>query len=84
MKRTLKFLFLTIEINLLLWLALMGGAHASGSMPGGADWWECKVPANRMLLFVGVGFAVIVQHWAYYAVYLRAKKFESALDTTPS
>ena len=52
----MKALFFAIEINLLLWLAAVGmSLHGDGSI------W--------ILLLIGAGFAAIVQHWAYYALY---------------
>jgi hypothetical protein len=64
MKGTLKALFLTVEINLILWLAAFGMVMASGK----------DVGALKTLIIVGVVFAAIVQHWAYYAAYKRAKQ----------
>ena len=64
MKGTLRKLFLTVEINLILWIAALG-------MIMGAD---KDASALKPLLIVGVSFAAIVQHWAYYAAYKRAKQ----------
>lgn len=83
MKRKLKAMFLVVEFNLLFWLALMGGALAPGHASETSSWWEIKVPVNRMLLFVGVGFAAIMQHWAYHAVYREAQRLDSGPETTP-
>ncbi|UCE60729.1 MAG: hypothetical protein JSU63_03055 [Phycisphaerales bacterium] len=65
MKRTLRILFLAVEINLLLWLAVFGMLQAPGAA-GSA--------LIKQLVVAGVAFAAIVQHWAYYAVYKRAKQ----------
>ena len=64
MKGTLKALFMTVEINLCLWLAAFGVMMASDKDAG----------ALKTLIIVGVAFAAIVQHWAYYAAYKRAKQ----------
>ncbi len=64
MKRLLRKLFLTVEVNLMLWLAALGTVMASDEDAG----------ALKPVLIVGLAFAAIVQHWAYYAVYKRAKQ----------
>jgi hypothetical protein len=66
MRRTLRFLYLAIEINVILWLAVTGAAFG-----GGASRSEITTVA-----WIGTGFAVIIQHWAYYAVYKKAKQME--------
>ncbi len=63
MRRSLKLLFFAIEVNLLLWLAAAGTA-----------WSEPVGRAAVMPIIVGTAFAAIVQHWAYYAVYRKAKQ----------
>ena len=64
MKGTLKKLFLTVEINLILWLAALGMVMASDQDATGL----------KVHIVFGVAFAAIVQHWAYYAAYKRAKQ----------
>ena len=64
MKGTLKKLFMTVEINLILWIAALGTFMASDEDAG----------ALKPVLIVGLAFAAIVQHWAYYAAYKRAKQ----------
>ena len=67
MKSGSKCLFLTIEINLLLWLAVGGMVLAS----------DQEIPELRIMVLLGAAFAAIFQHWAYYAVYKRAAKSET-------
>ena len=64
MKGTLKKLFMTVEINLILWLVAFGMVMASDN----------DTRALKTLIVVGVAFTAIVQHWAYYAVYKQAKQ----------
>ena len=66
LKRTLRIMFLVVEINLLLWLAMVGVT---------LHFVEPTKPA-AIMAFAGIAFAVIVQHWAYYAVYEQAKQLE--------
>ncbi len=75
MKRTLRVMFLTVEINLLLWLVVAGAALARGHVSG-ESWLDIAVPVNRLLIFIGLGFSMIIQHWAYYAVYRKARELE--------
>ncbi|HNQ21891.1 MAG TPA: hypothetical protein PKK06_02240 [Phycisphaerae bacterium] len=64
MRRTLRLMFLAVEVNLILWI--MAWALSTPKD-------ESFVSASTMAL-VGLGFAAIVQHWAYYAVYKKAKQ----------
>ena len=64
MKGALKKLFITVEINLILWLGAAGMVMGS----------EEDVRVLKTWIIVGVAFAAIVQHWAYYAAYKRAKQ----------
>ncbi|MBN1491009.1 MAG: hypothetical protein JXA69_13920 [Phycisphaerae bacterium] len=73
MKRTLRTVFVVIEINLLLWLAVCGMAWAN-TEESGASWWHGTVQVDATLLLVGVGFAAIAQHWAYYALCREVNK----------
>ena len=77
MRRTLKFMFFAVEVNLVLWLVLAGAAMRDqlGAEPA------VKMADIRWVAYVGVGFAIIVQHWAYYALYLRARELDSAQTT---
>jgi len=73
MKRKLRAMFLVIEINLLLWLAVCGMAWAN-TANSGASWWHGAVQVNATVLHVGLGFAAVVQHWAYYAIRREADR----------
>ena len=64
MKGTLKRLFVTVEINLILWLIALGMVMAPDE----------NADALKALIVVGIVFAAIAQHWAYYAAYKRAKQ----------
>jgi len=64
--KQLKGLFATIEINLLIWLAVCGAIWRSPS-------------ADDHIKFVAVGgmiIAAVMQHWAYYNLYRRTKEIE--------
>jgi hypothetical protein len=75
MQRTLRRLFLTIEINLLLWLVLFGqGAPAKISSE--TSFWQGEVSVSRSLIMAGFAFSLIAHHWAYYAVYRKAKAMQ--------
>lgn len=63
MKQTLRKMFLVVEINLILWLAIFGMAF---------DSYESMRSVTKLAL-VGLVFAAVAQHWAYYAVYKKAK-----------
>jgi len=71
MRRLLKLTFLTVEVNLLLWLAMAGVTLRHNATPGGAAHSAVDL---RWLAFIGVAFAAVVQHWAYYALYRRARE----------
>jgi hypothetical protein len=64
MKGTLRYLFFAIEVNLVLWLCALG-IVLSG---------EAEVGLLKTLIIVGAAVSAVVQHWAYYAVYKRAKE----------
>ncbi len=51
-------LFLSIEINLILWLAVVGALFAEASEASHA----------RTIALVGCGVAAVIQHWAYYNI----------------
>jgi len=61
--RQLKGLFYTIEVNLVLWIAVAWTV------------WESSAQRSAKLATVG-GFiiAALLQHWAYYNLYKRAKQ----------
>lgn len=62
--RQLKGLFWAIEINLLIWMA------ASGWI-----WWTPAVPRHiKYIVTAGLIVAALLQHWAYYNLYKRAKE----------
>ena len=63
MERTLKKMFVAIEVNLLLWLAVFGATLGNDAQPGA-----------KPLVIVGLVFSAVVQHWAYYACYKKAKE----------
>ena len=77
MRRKLKFMFFVIEVDLVLWLVLASAALAGqlGREP------VAMLADVRWIAYTGVGFAIIVQHWAYYALYLRARELDSAQTT---
>jgi uncharacterized membrane protein (DUF4010 family) len=63
-------MFFAVEVNVLLWLALLGMLVANRADAGRS----VNVASDvRWMAGVGVAFAAIVQHWAYYALYKRAR-----------
>ena len=55
----MKKMFLAIEVNLVLWIALVG-----------ALWLEPRYEGStRTFALIGAGFAALFQHWAYYQVH---------------
>lgn len=66
MRRTLKLLFWTIEINLILWVVALGAVFSADE----------HGPTAKSVVAVGLVFAMLAQHWAYYAVYKRAQEMQ--------
>jgi len=66
LRRTLIALFWAIEINLILWLVALGTVFSVDEHGRGI----------KGVIVVGVIFAILAQHWAYYSVYKRAKEIE--------
>ena len=64
MKGTLRVMFFTVEVNLILWLSVAGMLFAA----------QVQDQTIKTAVLVGAVFAAIAQHWAYYAVYKRAKQ----------
>lgn len=58
MQTKLSSLFLVIEVNLVLWIILLG-RPASSSAP---------TKNIKTVTIIGLAFAAIVQHWAYYNI----------------
>ncbi len=61
-RRQLKGLFYTIEINLLLWLCV-----------GGVVWQSSAELFVKQVTIAGLAVAAVLQHWAYYNLYRKAK-----------
>jgi hypothetical protein len=81
MKRKLRIMFLVTELNLLLWLAIFGMAASNIDDQEQASWWTATAEIQISLVLVGVVFAAVVQHWAYYALYKEAtRKREGGMD----
>lgn len=76
MQRALKRLFLTIEINLILWFVLLGQT-APAKITSERSFWRGEVSVSKSLITGGFAFSLIVHHWAYYAVYRKAKSMQS-------
>ncbi len=66
MAKTLKKMFLAVEVNLILWLVVFGAAKSNNGL------------VDVKLVTVGFVFAAVIQHWAYYACYKKAKEIASA------
>lgn len=63
MKNTLRRMFLVIEVNLLLWIAVVGTL------------WASDAEHAKTVALVGLGIATVFQHWAYYALRKSAATF---------
>ena len=57
MSRTIRFMYITIEINLVIWLVMMAQVFHAGS----AD-------LLKPTAIAGFAFSALAQHWAYYAM----------------
>ena len=80
MKRNLRTMFLCVEINLLMWIMLCGMAwQAAGET---ASWVDGDAVVSGKLLLVGLAFAAIIQHWAYYSVRKAADKLDDSRQET--
>ncbi len=55
-------LFFAIELNLVLWLVLLGNALAKN----GGWIWRDGILADGRLIVAGLILSAIIQHWAYY------------------
>lgn len=65
--KSLRRLFLTVEINLILWLWVA------------TSLWNSKEQAHvSHIATAGFIFAALFQHWAYYNLYRRAKANENS------
>ena len=72
MKRALKAMFLAVEINLVLWLAVIGSGLGT-SQESNSDWLETRIAVNLPLAYVGLVSTAVLQHWAYYALCRKAQ-----------
>ena len=72
MNGTLRRLCLTIEVNPILWLVILGQT-APARIAGETSFWRGEVSVSRSLILAGFAFSLIAHHWAYYAVYRKAK-----------
>jgi len=69
MKKKLRTLYLSIEINLILWLVVFGGYWPNSLRPESTT--EVSQISGNIVKFgilIGFLFAAIVQHWAFYNV----------------
>jgi hypothetical protein len=62
-RRQLKLLFFSIEVNLALWLGVVGAA-----------WFFPAEDIMKYTATTGCIVAALLQHWAYYNLYKRAVK----------
>jgi hypothetical protein len=63
-KKRLRRLFCVVEINLILWITAFGASFGGKGDVAWADW----TPSQHVIL-IGIAFAAIAQHWAYYSLY---------------
>ena len=68
MEKKLKRMFWAIEINAILWFLMLGFIAPT----------TVELPIK---VFVGVGllFAAVFQHWAYYGIYKKNKETAKAV-----
>lgn len=69
--KQLKGLFTTIEINVLIWLSVCGAIWSSPSVE----------PHVKHFATAGMVIAALLQHWAYYNIYRRAKEQDRKRDS---
>lgn len=61
----MKAMFFAIEINLILWLALLGATISP----------LAESPHTRWILpVIGAGLTAVLQHWAYYRLYRTTRE----------
>ncbi len=81
MRATLLRAFLVVEVNLILWLVLFGSSLLNGDEGSSAadvpGLFTGEVTVPRAFVSAGFLFALVIQHWAYYAVYRKAKSLET-------
>lgn len=66
-RRKMRGLYLVIEINLILWLVVGGGALAGVQEPA-TYWWATEGRVSIAFVTAGFLLAVVLQHWAYDAL----------------
>ncbi len=81
MKRNLRTMFLCVEINLLMWIMLCGMAW-SAARDRATSWVGGDAVVSGKLLLVGLVFAAIIQHWAYYSVRKAANNLDDSRQET--
>ncbi len=62
--KKMKKLFMTIEVNLVIWLLLCGALWSSATVS----------PQIKQWASFGMFVAALLQHWAYYDLYKTAKE----------
>jgi hypothetical protein len=61
---SLRRIYWSIEINLVLWLVVMGNGLAKRS----TDYWPDVLEVDSTVVLVGLGLSAVLQHWAYYGL----------------
>ena len=61
--RQIRGVFYAIEVNLLLWIAVVVSV-----------WRSSAGPFTRQVATAGFVVSAILQHWAYYRLYKKARK----------
>jgi hypothetical protein len=71
----------TAQLNLLLWLVLMGSA-AAGNLDVWTGWPAGRVEVEFLVIVVGTLFAAITQHraWYRYRDWKRRQRRQNAAD----
>ena len=63
--RQMRNLFTVIEVNALLWLAVLGAV------------WSSPIEVHvKYFAAAGMIISVLLQHWAYYNIYRKTKETE--------
>jgi hypothetical protein len=62
MPRSFCTLYFSIELNLLMWLIVLGQGVSQ-------DWrWSGTITVSFPILITGLILSAVLQHWAYYAL----------------
>ena len=63
MPRSFRTLYFSIELNLIMWLIVLGQGASK-------DWhpWSGTIAVSSPIVMAGLLLSAVLQHWAYYAL----------------